>query len=163
MCEKTQAELLKEELFYSAQHASYTCDDDEIAVADDFCEGYKDFLNNCKTEREAVVFVKELAEKTATSPLTPRLFTMQATKFIPTSVQRHLSFAHSVKRVSKTVQKLLLPTSIHPALTSNPIPFTRTLSLLFSKHTITAVSRNISGPQHLLLSMVSFIDATVQA
>ena len=33
MCEKTQAELLKEELFYSAQHASYTCEDDEIAVA----------------------------------------------------------------------------------------------------------------------------------
>ena len=55
MCEKTQAELLKEELFYSAQHASYVCDDSEIAVADDFCEGYKDFLNNCKTEREAAM------------------------------------------------------------------------------------------------------------
>ena len=62
MCDKTQAELLKEELFYSSSHASYTCGDDEIAVADDFCEGYKDFLDNCKTEREAVVFAKALAE-----------------------------------------------------------------------------------------------------
>ncbi|MBQ8763381.1 MAG: aminopeptidase [Clostridia bacterium] len=74
MSEKTQAELLKEELFYSAQHASYTCDDGEIAVADDFCEGYKDFLNSCKTEREAVVYVKELAEKNGYIPFDPKAY-----------------------------------------------------------------------------------------
>ncbi len=71
MCEKTQAELLKEELFYSAEHASYTCGNDEIADADDFCEGYKDFLNNCKTEREAVTFVKDLAEQNGYRPFNP--------------------------------------------------------------------------------------------
>ena len=63
MSEKTQAELLKEQLFYSADHASYVCEDDEIAQADSFCEGYKKFLDACKTEREAAAFVLDLAKK----------------------------------------------------------------------------------------------------
>ncbi len=61
MCEKSQAELLKEKLFAKQQHASFTCKENEIAVADEFCEGYKDFLNRCKTEREAAAYIKELA------------------------------------------------------------------------------------------------------
>ncbi len=63
MSEKTQAEILKEELFYSPDHAAYICDDDEIAQADSFCEGYKKFLDACKTEREAAAFVLDLAKK----------------------------------------------------------------------------------------------------
>lgn len=61
MCEKSQAELLKEKLFAKQQHAALTCKENEIAVADEFCEGYKDFLNRCKTEREAAAYIKELA------------------------------------------------------------------------------------------------------
>ncbi|MBQ3045564.1 MAG: aminopeptidase [Clostridia bacterium] len=61
MSEKTQAEILKEELFYAPDHASYLCDEAEIAQADDFCEGYKDFLDTCKTEREAAAYVTALA------------------------------------------------------------------------------------------------------
>jgi len=63
MSEKTQAEILKEELFYAPDHASYLCDEAEIAQADVFCEGYKAFLDNCKTEREAAAYVTALAEK----------------------------------------------------------------------------------------------------
>ncbi len=63
MSEKTQAEILKDELFAKQEHAAYTCDEAEIKVADDFCEGYKKFLDNCKTEREAVAYTKELAIK----------------------------------------------------------------------------------------------------
>ena len=63
MSEKTQAEILKEELFYAPDHALYLCDEAEIAQADEFCEGYKKFLDNCKTEREAASYVTALAEK----------------------------------------------------------------------------------------------------
>ncbi len=63
MSEKTQAEILKEQLFYSPDHAAYVCDDEEIAQADAFCEGYKKFLDACKTEREAAAFVLDLAKK----------------------------------------------------------------------------------------------------
>ena len=63
MSEKTQAELLKDELFAKQEHASYTCDEAEINAADEFCEGYKRFLDDCKTEREAVACTIALAEK----------------------------------------------------------------------------------------------------
>ena len=72
MSEKTQAEILKEELFYSPEHAAFACEDEEIAKADAFCEGYKQFLNACKTEREAAAFVKELAEKNGYVPFDPK-------------------------------------------------------------------------------------------
>ncbi len=63
MSEKTQAEILKEELFAKQEHAVYTCGDNEVAVADEFCEGYKKYLDECKTEREAAAYTKELAIK----------------------------------------------------------------------------------------------------
>ncbi len=63
MAEKTQAEILKEKLFANPLNAAYTCDDSEIAQADAFCEGYKKYLDICKTEREAAAYTKELAEK----------------------------------------------------------------------------------------------------
>ena len=63
MSEKTQAEILKEELFYSPDHAAYVCDDGEIQQADSFCEGYKKFLDACKTEREAAAYMLDLAKK----------------------------------------------------------------------------------------------------
>ncbi len=71
MCDKTPAELLKDELFASNEHAAYTCDDDEIKVADNFCIGYAEFLDRCKTEREAVEFTKALAESEGFRPFDP--------------------------------------------------------------------------------------------
>ena len=68
MSEKTQAEILKEELFYAPDHASYLCEEAEIVQADEFCEGYKNFLDNCKTEREAAAFVTDLAIKNGYVP-----------------------------------------------------------------------------------------------
>ena len=51
--EKSQAELLKEELFFEKKHFSNQMSDEELAKADSFCEGYKDFLQKGKTERES--------------------------------------------------------------------------------------------------------------
>ncbi len=72
MSEKTQAEILKEELFYSPEHAAYSCEEGEIEKADKFCEGYMKFLDACKTEREAVIYTKELAEKEGFRPFDPK-------------------------------------------------------------------------------------------
>ena len=44
---------LKEELFYENKNAFLRLDEKEIDKAYDFCEGYKQFLNLAKTEREA--------------------------------------------------------------------------------------------------------------
>ena len=72
MSEKTQADILKEELFYSPEHAAYSCEEGEIEKADNFCEGYMNFLDACKTEREAVVYTKALAEKEGFIPFDPK-------------------------------------------------------------------------------------------
>ena len=54
-------EELKKELFYKPAHASLVVDDDVVKATDDFAEGYKDFLNNAKTEREATDEVVKMA------------------------------------------------------------------------------------------------------
>ncbi len=59
--EKSAAELLMEKLAFKKEHFSVAMSDEEIAKADIFCEGYKDFLQKGKTERECVEYVLEKA------------------------------------------------------------------------------------------------------
>ncbi len=61
--EKTQAEELKEKLFYQPKSAALIISQEEIKKADEFCKEYKSFLNCAKTEREAVEYVEEKAVK----------------------------------------------------------------------------------------------------
>lgn len=53
---------IKKELFYEPKHAMEIVDDVTVKVADDFCEGYKAYLNEAKTERETVNFFVKKAE-----------------------------------------------------------------------------------------------------
>ncbi len=59
---------MKKDLFYKAEHAYNLVNEDILKEADSFAEGYKAFLNNAKTEREAVVEVVALAEKAGFKP-----------------------------------------------------------------------------------------------
>lgn len=54
---------LKEELFYKNQNGLLETDSETEAAANEFCEGYKRFLDNAKTEREAVKTAIELAKE----------------------------------------------------------------------------------------------------
>ena len=56
-------EELKKELFYKAENAGAVLSDDEIGKADAFAEGYKKFLNEAKTEREATTVVLAQAKE----------------------------------------------------------------------------------------------------
>ena len=60
--EKTEAELLKEKLCYEPKHASKVADEKTIEEADKFADGYMDFMNSAKTEREVTAFMKAEAE-----------------------------------------------------------------------------------------------------
>jgi len=61
--EKSPSEALKEQLFYKPKNATVTLDEAEIKAADEYCDGYKKFLNTAKTEREFVKAAIEMAEK----------------------------------------------------------------------------------------------------
>ena len=54
MSEKTKGEQLREELLMNPKNLTETMSEEELKAAYDFCEGYKTFLDNAKTEREAV-------------------------------------------------------------------------------------------------------------
>lgn len=59
---------LKEKLCYEPVHAVKSVSAEEVALADEFCEKYKTFLNNGKTEREVVSEVVAEAERNGFAP-----------------------------------------------------------------------------------------------
>ncbi|MCL2055008.1 MAG: aminopeptidase [Oscillospiraceae bacterium] len=61
--EKSEAKKLQEKLFDKKKHLGLIMSDEEIKESFDFCEGYKKFLDNAKTERAAVKTAVEMAEK----------------------------------------------------------------------------------------------------
>ena len=60
MSEKSAKEL-KELLFDKKENGVDFMSDNELKVCDDFCEGYKEFLFKCKTEREVAAWAEETA------------------------------------------------------------------------------------------------------
>ena len=64
MSEKSKSEQLKEGLFYKRKNGRLVSSEETLKNADEYCEGYKSFLNAAKTEREAVkVAVASAKEK----------------------------------------------------------------------------------------------------
>ena len=68
MSDKTVGEKLKEELFLKKENGLKNISEEQWAKITDFCEGYKAFLNEAKTEREAVKVSVEIAEKAGFLP-----------------------------------------------------------------------------------------------
>ncbi|MEG0272551.1 MAG: aminopeptidase [Hydrogenoanaerobacterium sp.] len=60
---KTKAELLQEELLIKPENGGKTLTDAELVQVQDFCIGYKKFLDDAKTEHEAVCVTVELLKK----------------------------------------------------------------------------------------------------
>ncbi len=66
--EKSYVEKLTEELLINRKNGLMDVTDEQIEKADQFCEGYKNFLNKAKTEREAVTVTIAYAEKNGFVP-----------------------------------------------------------------------------------------------
>lgn len=60
MSEKTKQ--LKDMLFNKKANGIDFMTEDELNECDDFCEGYKEFLAECKTEREVAAWVEDIAQ-----------------------------------------------------------------------------------------------------
>ena len=68
---KSQAEQLKDALFYQTENSGLQMTDAEIEAAFHYCEGYKSFLGRSKTEREAVASAVQAAQKAGFRPFEP--------------------------------------------------------------------------------------------
>lgn len=60
---ETMAEKLKKELFRKNKNGRLTVGEEILKKSDEYCEGYKAFLDNAKTEREAAKTAIEIAKK----------------------------------------------------------------------------------------------------
>jgi len=61
--EKTKGEKLKEKLFNEKKYGFELASDVDKKEIFDFCEGYIDFLNTCKTERESVKEIVRILDR----------------------------------------------------------------------------------------------------
>lgn len=61
----------KEKLFYQQKNAYDLISEEERKACYDYCEGYKKFLDNCKTERMGVKYTVALAENAGFRPYVP--------------------------------------------------------------------------------------------
>lgn len=59
---------LQEKLFFNQKHAVLRMEEAELKKADEFCENYKTFLNEGKTEREACAKAVKIAEENGFKP-----------------------------------------------------------------------------------------------
>ena len=57
---KSAANVLEEKLLVQRKNAAETLTEAQIRECDDFCEGYKNFMDSAKIEREAVIYSEEL-------------------------------------------------------------------------------------------------------
>lgn len=64
----TESEKMKKSLCYTPKSGRQTSDEKTLAAADEYCEGYKAFLNQAKTEREAVKAAVAKAESKGFQP-----------------------------------------------------------------------------------------------
>lgn len=69
--EKISAKELREKLFAQPKHAALRMSDEEISAAFDWCEGYKSFLSDYRTEREITTAVENMAQARGFSKFDP--------------------------------------------------------------------------------------------
>ncbi len=60
---KNDTKELKKKLFLERKHGLFAMSDEELSKCDEFCESYKKFLDDAKTEREAVKVTLEMLKK----------------------------------------------------------------------------------------------------
>ena len=60
---KDTAKKLKEKLLVQRKNAYHLISDKDLKACDKFCEGYKDFMDKSKIEREVVIYSIDLLKK----------------------------------------------------------------------------------------------------
>ena len=69
--EEKKYENLRKELMYSPKNGYDRISEADLAAMEPYCKEYMEFISQCKTEREAVDWTIEVAEKNGFKPLVP--------------------------------------------------------------------------------------------
>ncbi len=127
-------EELKKELFYKAENAGATLNDDEISKADAFAEDYKKFLNDAKTEREATAVVLAQAKEKGFQEFVPgkkyeageKVYYVNRDKAIILAVMGKKSLEEGVKIAAAHIDSPRLDLKPNPLYESDEIALFKT-------------------------------------
>ncbi|MEE0968775.1 MAG: hypothetical protein U0M06_05325 [Clostridia bacterium] len=152
---KTASEL-KKELFYTKKSVYELTDNDNVNAAYDYAKGYMTYLDNAKTEREAVNASIEIAEKAGFKPYTLGMALKAGDKLYYNNRGKSL-FLFTIG--SENIENGIRISAAHidsPRLDFKPCPVYEDSRMAFFKTTITAVLKSISGLPYLLPFTVLF-------
>lgn len=127
-------EELKKELCYKADNAGATLSDEEIGKADAFADGYKKFLNEAKTEREATQVVLSQAKEKGFQEFVPgkkyeagdKLYYVNRDKAIILAVIGEKSLEEGVKIAAAHIDSPRLDLKPNPLYESDEIALFKT-------------------------------------
>ena len=132
--EKTQTQKLREKLMNEPKGAK-SLSSGEITAADDFCEGYKAFLNASPVEREAVVYTLEAAKKAGFTEFNPEKSYQAGDKVYLVNRGKAIALAVIGKNGVKNGARLAIAHIDSPRIDLKPNPLYESNNLaLFKTH-----------------------------
>lgn len=133
--EKSQAEQLAEKLLLNRKNMGLTADDTMVSDAHEFCEAYKNFLNHCKTEREAVSEIIAIAQDCGYEEFQPGGYYKSGSKLYYNNRGKALILAHIGKRPLEEGVRIMASHIDSPRLDLKPNPLYEEAQLaLFKTH-----------------------------
>ena len=120
--EKIDAKKLAEELLNDKTHGAEKVGPKEMKKAQRFAEGYKEFLNRAKTERESVTWAVEAAEKAGFVPFDPQKKYMAGDRVYYNNRGKAMCLAVIGKKGCKEGVRIAAAHIDNPRIDLKPIP-----------------------------------------
>ena len=134
------------DLTYKRQNVYALADEQELKAISDYAEGYKRFLDNGKTEREAVKETIEMIEKKGYKPYTLGDKINAGDKLYYNNRGKSLFIVRAGKAdVAKNGVRILVAHVDSPRLDLNKFRFMKRQIWRTSRRITTAVSKSING------------------
>ncbi len=132
--EKTRAEILKEKLFMKREHTAAVIGEGGVNEADSFAEGYMNYLDSSKTEREAVCQALLLAkaggftefDKTVRYPAGSKVYVNNRDKSVILAVIGHKNITDGVKIAAAHVDAPRLDLKPNPLYEESEMAYFKT-------------------------------------
>ena len=128
---------------------------DAIAAAQDFCEGYKTFLDNAKTEREATAYSEKLLTAAGYQKFVPGTSYAPGTKVYTINREKCVLAATIGTKNLEEGFHLNIATSTRRASTCAPCPCLKRPASATCALTTTAACASTSGPPSLACTVSS--------
>lgn len=135
----------REKLFSAAKNGYDLVDQAALEAMEAYCETYKQYLDNGKTERECTDYTIQLAQAQGFVPYQRGMELKPGDKVYRSNRGKSVMLVKSAARTCPTARRSWPLILTLPVWTSSPIPCMRTASWPTARPTITAAYASTSG------------------